>query len=182
MSKARIFLTDYASYNEGKQFEFGHWVDLDQFSDADDLQEYIKKHFAECDKKSPLYGGSPREEIMITDYEGFPRDLYSECMDFEPLFEYLNLDELEKIGFIAHLELGADVEYALEHADEVNPIEWDWSGDDKYDLFDQFYPGVGDLECSNDYLSIDYDSFIKNEFTEIEVDGITYLVPDYQLT
>lgn len=33
----KLFLTDYASYNEGKQFEFGHWVDLSQFSDADEF-------------------------------------------------------------------------------------------------------------------------------------------------
>ena len=26
------FLTDYASYNNGTQFEFGHWVNLEDFS------------------------------------------------------------------------------------------------------------------------------------------------------
>lgn len=181
MSKARIFLTDYASYNEGKQFEFGHWVDLDQFSDADDLQEYIKNHFADANKKSPLFGGCPREEIMITDYEGFPRDLYSECMDFESLFEYLNLDDYSKVGYMACLELGYDAKYALEHADDINPIEYYWSSGQKYELFEEFYPGADGIESQNDYIFIDYDRFIKNEFTEIEVDGITYLVPNHQL-
>ena len=84
----RIFLTDYASYNNGTQFEFGHWVDLDDFSDADELSEYISNHFAECDEKSPL--GSPREEIMITDFEGFPDILYSESsMDFAKVYAYI---------------------------------------------------------------------------------------------
>jgi hypothetical protein len=32
---AAIFLTDYASYNDGSQFEFGHWVKLNQFANAD---------------------------------------------------------------------------------------------------------------------------------------------------
>jgi len=62
----RIFLTDYNSYNNGTQFQFGHWVDLTQFSDEKEIRDYINDHFEECDKKSPL--SSPREEIMITDY------------------------------------------------------------------------------------------------------------------
>ena len=51
---AKIFLTDYASYNNGTQFEFGHWVDLSDFSDADELMEYISDHLAEADKISPF--------------------------------------------------------------------------------------------------------------------------------
>jgi antirestriction protein len=89
-AEARIFLTDYASYNDGTQFEFGHWVHLDRFADADELNAYISKHFKEADKKSPLGYGSIREEIMITDFEGFPKAFYDECMDFEPLFEYFD--------------------------------------------------------------------------------------------
>jgi len=81
-AQARIFLTDYASYNEGSQFEFGHWVHLDKFEDAEDLNAYIAKHFKEADKKSPLGYGSIREEILITDFEGFPAAFYDECMYF----------------------------------------------------------------------------------------------------
>ena len=88
---AKIFLTDYASYNNGTQFEFGHWVNLSDFSDADELNEYIKNHFEECDKESPL--DSPREETMITDFEGFPEEFYSESgCDFEKIFKYIELD------------------------------------------------------------------------------------------
>ena len=75
-AEARIFLTDYASYNDGTQFEFGHWVSLDKFADADELNAYISKHFKNADKKSPLGFGSIREEIMITDFEGFPSAFY----------------------------------------------------------------------------------------------------------
>ena len=52
-AEAKIFLTDYGSYNFGTQFEFGHWVHLDRFADADELNAYIAKHFKEADKKSP---------------------------------------------------------------------------------------------------------------------------------
>jgi hypothetical protein len=91
---AKIFLTDYASYNNGTQFEFGHWVDLSDFSDADELNDYITNHFQECDEKSPLDEyGSTREETMITDFEGFPEEFYSESgCDFEKIFKYIELD------------------------------------------------------------------------------------------
>ena len=92
----KIFLTDYASYNNGTQFEFGHWVDLTQFSSVDELDDYIREHFEQADKISPLPCGSAREEIMITEFEGFPKVFYSESMgenEFEKLFEYLTLDD-----------------------------------------------------------------------------------------
>ena len=90
-SKPAIFLTDYASYNNGTQFEFGHWVDLTQFNNAQELGIYISKHFEKCDKKSPLdQYGSKREETMITDFEGFPEEFYSESgCNFEKIFKYM---------------------------------------------------------------------------------------------
>ncbi|MGV6830275.1 MAG: antirestriction protein ArdA [bacterium] len=103
-TKPSIFLTDYASYNNGTQFQFGHWVDLTQFNDADELMEYIRNHFEEADKESPLDEfGSKREEIMITDFEGFPEVLYSESMsekDFQSIYdliEYLDQNSIESL-------------------------------------------------------------------------------------
>jgi antirestriction protein len=93
-TEPKLFLTDYASYNNGTQFEFGHWVDLCQFSNVDEFLEYIENHFLEADKKSPL--DSPREEIMFTDFEGFPKCFYSESCDkqtIEKLFEFISMDE-----------------------------------------------------------------------------------------
>lgn len=114
---SRIFLTDYASYNNGTQFQFGHWVDLDQFSDADELRDYIQEHFKECDEESPL--DSPREEIMITDYEGFPDEFYSESgMDFDLLFEFFDKVEdcyLDYEVIEAYAALGS---YSLSDLDE----------------------------------------------------------------
>ena len=46
-----------------------------------EIRDYINDHFEECDKKSPL--SSPREEIMITEYEGFHSYFYSESMSIE---------------------------------------------------------------------------------------------------
>jgi hypothetical protein len=171
----QIFLTDYASYNNGTQFEFGHWVDLTDFSDADELREYIKNHFAECDKTSPLY--SPREEYMYTDFEGFPEQLYSECgMDFDKLFEYLELDEDDKIKVAFILDQGEKIDYALDHFENVELNE-DYTNL-KYDLFEMYYPNAETAERSCPYLHIDYDQFLKENYTEFEYEGTTYFVND----
>jgi len=88
---AKLFVTDYASYNEGKQFEHGHWVDLSDFSNADDFNEYLENHFEECGIEDP--------EPMFTDFEGFPDSFYSESMsanDLEKLYDFLNLDDDDK--------------------------------------------------------------------------------------
>lgn len=177
---AKIFLTDYASYNNGTQFEFGHWLELDQFSDADELMDYIKEHFEECDEKSPL--DSPREEIMITDFEGFPSELYSESMgknEFEKvfqLFEYMednNIDSLKNEGENL-LELWN--EYCRENA----------SGDDEIYHFDDdtlsmlfgedsmraFQSGVNSqINWSDDYIYLNgYGNIISTDDPSTQID------------
>ena len=124
----RIFLTDYGSYNEGRQFEFGHWVDLEDFDSHEELMEYISKHFKECDQKSPLFG-SPREEIMITDFEGFPRTLYSECGNLEQVMAYLNMVEgssYDSEVFESYLAMN-DMPRAIEELEEQ--VEYSYMGE-----------------------------------------------------
>ena len=173
----QLFLTDYASYNNGSQFEFGHWVDLTQFSDADELMEYIETHFAECDKESPL--DSPREEIMFTDFEGFPRSLYSESMsakELEQLFEFINLDDNDKIKVSFILEQGESIEYALGKYEDVYIIEDTDAA--IYDEFEMYYPDAAKAEENCYYLNIDYDKFKRENYTEFEYEGESYLVSD----
>ena len=161
---SKLFLTDYASYNEGSQFKFGHWVDLTDFSDSSDFLDYIKNHFLECDKKSPL--DSPREEIMFTDYEDLPDRLYSESLsvnELDILFMYIKLDDFEKVSF-EYL-----VDYLGYNANDINNSDiWEFSGLEEYenieyDLFEECYPN---FESSNPYISIDYDQFISENFNE----------------
>jgi len=65
-----LFITDYASYNEGTQFEFGKWWSLDDYLDAEDFKDAVQEYFKEADEKRPLDEyGSKREELMITDIE-----------------------------------------------------------------------------------------------------------------
>lgn len=176
---AKLFLTDYASYNNGTQFEFGHWVDLEQFSDADEFMEYIGNHFKEADEKSPLPCGSKREEIMFTDYEDFPESMYSECMSYkemETLFEYLNLDGDDKAKYVFLIEQGFSHSDAISKYEDVYLIDYPDSTREKDYLFSEFYPEASKAEETCDYLEINYDRFINDCFIEFEYDGNLYLV------
>jgi hypothetical protein len=85
---AKLFVTDYASYNEGKQFEHGHWIELNDFADAEEFNTYITNHFNNV-------VGLEDFEPMYTDFEGFPDSLYSESLsesELEKIFKYIELD------------------------------------------------------------------------------------------
>ena len=161
---ARIFLTDYASYNNGSQFEFGHWVELEKFDTADELYKYIKNHFAEADKKSPLDKyGSQREEIMITDFEGFPNEIYSESMNFNHLYEYF--ERAENCGYSneiikAYASLGV---YGLDNIDQFfQSLEESYCGEFSNDVeFADDYCEMHGLTKDHEvfpYNHIDWDS------------------------
>jgi antirestriction protein len=129
IKKGQIFLTDYASYNQGTQFEFGGWVNLDKFNTVEELTDYIKDHFKKADESSPLGDGSKREETMITDFEGFPKFFYSECMNFGPLFEYFEKAEESS----HHIEV-VNAYANLDHS-RLNDLE------DFFESLEEFYFG-----------------------------------------
>jgi len=82
-----IYVGTYAKYNSGSIQ--GEWVDLTQFSDANEFLE----HCAE------LHSDEEDPEFMFQDYEGFPKAFYSESAnskDLEKLFEFLSMDEDER--------------------------------------------------------------------------------------
>lgn len=161
---AKIFLTDYASYNNGSQFEFGHWVDLSDFDSADELNEYISEHFEDADKKSPL--DSPREEIMITDFEGFPKDFYFESMDFKSLFEYF--ERADQSGYDTEtIEAFADLgNYDIEDIDSFfDALEESYQGayDNDEDFVQQLLEDTGCIPTDLlNYIHIDWQSTARD--------------------
>jgi len=178
MKSPKLFLTDYASYNNGTQFQFGHWVDLDDFADENDFADYMTKHFKECDEKSPLGSGSIREEPMFTDFENFPKELYSESGDLKGLFEYINLEDNKKLLVAALMDQeGYKVSEAISESENRTLTEYDkYHNNDKYDLFAMYYPEADKADNECQYLSIDYDRFIDENFLTFEQDGKTYLI------
>lgn len=167
MNKGKIFLTDFASYNNGTQFEFGHWVDLNQFDDADELNKYIKDHFKKADKKSPLDEfGSIREETMITDFEGFPLPFYSECMNFENLFEFFEKAEGSHFDFEI-IEAFVDLDVInLDNLDEFfDALDESYSGKFNSDLnfaMDVHEQTGEEISDSWPHSYIDWDRAVKD--------------------
>lgn len=174
----RVFLTDYASYNNGTQFEFGHWVDLTNFVDGSEFLEYVRNHFKEADKKSPLC--SPREEIMITDIEGIPSELYSESgMNWDIVMEYVNMEECEQISFEILLQQGYDAEYASSHYDDIYPILDIDIDNYVQDYLDEYYGEKFNNNIFNTrYITIEYDLFKQEAFTEYDTMHGKYYIFD----
>lgn len=165
-----LFLTDYASYNEGIQFKHGHWVDLTQFNSADEFSEYVTNHFEKVGIDDP--------EVMFTDFEGFPKQLYSESYsptDLENLFFFLALDEHDQAKFAYCLDQGYKPAAAQNEYDDIVLHPYD-SENDLYELFNLYYPDAEQAEQNCYYLRIDYDSFKSNEFYEFTYNDSTYLV------
>jgi hypothetical protein len=179
---SKLFITDYASYNDGTQFQFGHWVDLANFNDADEFQQYVIDHLKQADEDSPLLCETKREEPMYTDYEGFPESLYSESMsskELKELFEYIALGQRQQHAYeYATTDLGYDHDIAIMNLDDICMWEIDSSKRRTiYHIFEELYPEAEQAEQLNQYLTIDYDQFKRdclNEFTAL--DGTEYLV------
>ena len=91
-AEARIYVSDYATYNSGSLS--GEWIDLDDKT-VDEIQAKITQVLYINTQKL----GELCEEVMIQDFEGFPEELYSESMgenELEKVVEYLELDEGDK--------------------------------------------------------------------------------------
>ena len=113
MEEARIYVGDYKSYNNGSIK--GRWIDLDGLS-AEEIEEEISKVLNENTKTL----GKLCEEPMIQDFEGFPKEFYSEFgMNYELLVEYLELNENDQEKFNALIDNGDDIVYAMKNYDDV---------------------------------------------------------------
>lgn len=176
----KVFLTDWASYNNGTQFEFGHWVDLEQFTELDEFWTYVADHFSKADQKSPLDEfGSVREEILLSDFEEFPKVFYDEGgSGLKWLFQLKEMDEGDqaKVCFILE-QNGGDFGYAFDHYENVHMHSYTKESD-VYEIFEMFYPETVEAETKNNFLTINYDRFKEELFTEFEYEGDNFLVED----
>lgn len=162
----RIFVTCLASYNAGNLI--GKWIDLDDYSSADDLKEAISEYLTELDKETPLDGGEVREEYFITDYEGFPETMYSEYMDFEPVYEYMEVvsdmdeDRLEAFTLFVDNNGGDFDSDTKEQFEEAYQGQYNSTSDFTEQLVDEL--GYLDQMPENIRYYFDYDKFERDLF------------------
>ena len=149
----RVFVTTYGLYNEGKQFfndKTGFWIDCAEYDESEIIENFEQQ-------------GDQDPEIMFTDYENFPEDLYCESgIDFDLIAQYEALDENEKeLLTIVMDHVLPDFNEALENLD-------------KFYLFDgkkSDYAAEHIHDCYEvpEYLQnyIDYDQYAR----DLEIDG-----------
>jgi antirestriction protein len=134
LETAKVFVTTYSIYNQGRQFaneNTGFWVEVDGI----DFEEINTR----LDLADPACNGD--HEIMFTDFEGFPDCFYSESsINFEALEEYLAWEDHQQEAFVALVENGYSVKEARKAVffEEVHyicgTIE-DYVWENSYDLF-----------------------------------------------
>lgn len=80
-----VYIGTYGHYNDGNLDGVGEasgWVDLSTFKSADDFRSWL----AEQAKKDP----TEDHEFMFQDFQGFPRDLYSESSVSDDVFSFID--------------------------------------------------------------------------------------------
>ncbi|UYZ60068.1 antirestriction protein ArdA [Hymenobacter latericus] len=119
----RVYIASLSDYNAGSLL--GEWFDLDDYSSADEMLEAIADMLKKYDEEHGTAEncGQPREEWAAHDFEGFPRSLYSESMDFEAYYNYAEamneLSEDEQEAFQDYCDnLGRDLSEAAELVEE----------------------------------------------------------------
>lgn len=101
---ARIYVGTYAKYNAGSIK--GAWLNLEDYSDRDSFLEACRE----------LHNDEDDPELMFQDFEGFPRDFYSESSaPPDALWAWLDLDEDDRellAVYQEHVDSDADIDRA----------------------------------------------------------------------
>lgn len=86
-----IYVGTYARYNQGSLH--GAWIDLDKYSDKDSFWERVHEvHVAELKATGEI-------EAMNQDWENIPKGLVGESHIDDLLWEWLELDEEDRLKF-----------------------------------------------------------------------------------
>jgi antirestriction protein len=143
----QLYVGTYAKYNAGSIK--GAWLDLEDYSD----KESFLKACAE------LHSDEADPEFMFQDFEGFPRELYSESSVSEELFAWLGLDEDDRellAVYVEHVDQSGTIEDARESFSGKFDSEEDWAAN--------FLEDTGGLEGVPDHLRnyIDFEAYARD--------------------
>lgn len=156
---SKVYVGTYAKYNSGSLF--GEWVDLTQFNNEDDFQEYINE----------LHKDEADPEFMFQDFEDFPREFYSESGIDSDVFEWLQLDDNQKEIYSAFVEcFGAQKVFDYDEVESAYHGQFNSDLDFAYDFIDSTGMLHGVPESIQNYF--DYDKFSRDlTFDYVENNG-----------
>lgn len=92
----QVYVGTYAKYNNGSIA--GAWVDLEQFNNEEDYTAHITE----------LHKDEEDPEFMIQDFEGFPKEFYSESGLDSRIWDWLELDESDRERLTAFIDCFGD--------------------------------------------------------------------------
>lgn len=163
---AKVYCGTYGKYNNGDLS--GEWISLDDFGDFEEFCKYIEE----------LHKEEEDPEYMFQDSENMHVDGEPDLHDIEQwykLFKYRTYDIEEDLA-------SAMVEYGICEWKDVEEYynEYFFSS---YDDVSQFGYEMAEESISHDILDtlsgyFDFERYgedIASDFTQIEVDGTTYL-------
>lgn len=111
----RLYVGTYEKYNSGSIA--GEWLDLEDYADKGDF-------LAAC---AEIHKDEEDPEFMFQDFDGFPKDLYSESHVDPLLWDWIELDDDQKEIVSALIDgMGESLEDALEHREDCTIYSgWD---------------------------------------------------------
>lgn len=145
-SSIQVYVSTYAKYNSGSLK--GAWVDLEQFAGNEEgFLEFIAE----------LHNDETDPEYMYQDYEGFPRQFYSESSIDSRVFEWLELDEVEREKVTAFLACFGDSNDIFKDSESAYVGTYDSDLDFAYETVSSCYNLEGPLASY-----FDYDKFARD--------------------
>ncbi len=177
---AKIYVADLAEYNNGRLV--GKWFDFSDYSDASELMVAIQEMLDEQTAKDKY--GEVHEEWAVHDFEGFPRNFYSEYMgekDFEKLYQIAEVANDRGLPIDVLMEAVADFgadEDEIERIAEAyySSVRPSYGGEWRsfaMDMVDE----IGIEGINNAEYYFDYDSFgsdARTDYTDEELEEYGY--------
>ena len=146
-----VYVGTYGKYNDGSLC--GLWIDLSSFDDYDEFINFCKAIHA--DEEDP--------ELMFQDYEGFPRQWYSESgmdeEDFDHIKEYCELcDKYDRDAVDDYMEFHDE----LDSFEEAYCGHWDSEEDFARHIVEECYNLEKMMGSLANYF--DYERFARELF------------------
>ena len=114
---AAVYVGTYGKYNEMGGL-CGMWVELNGLEDVEEFEEFCA--YIHSDEEDP--------ELMILDYENFPRDYYEESYDrdlMEKAIEWANMEEDDRDLLEAYMEARSESDATIDDAREAYVGQYD---------------------------------------------------------
>lgn len=146
----RLYVGTYAKYNDGNLF--GKWIDLEDFDCKDDFLEACAE----------LHKDEDDPELMFQDFEGFPREMYSESSVSDELWDnWVLLNDSQREILRAYME-DVDSSGTIEQAEDAYQGQHESERDFAYELAED----LGYITDMPEHVRMyfDYEAFARDLF------------------